>query len=157
MNIRRFMRRNLLGYLIPNVLINTGLPYFVFKNMDGVYLFEGTQNLARFLLPMSLFLPFLITFDILRKTFDLFDKGHPGIRIPERLSRNKNKFIVRQAGINAGCSIVLVLVFLFALYLAFPAHYGFNGIALAVLTGFTAGMYSVIFAWLPVKKFIKKY
>lgn len=152
--MKHFIRKNLLGYLIPNVLINTCIPYLCFKDLDAIYLFQGEQNLARFLLPMSLFLPFLITFDILRKTAALFEEGHPAVSAPDKFLVHKKRFIWRMAGINACCCILFVSMVLLLLYLVFPLHYSFDGTLLAVLTGILAGIYSVLFTYLPISAFV---
>jgi hypothetical protein len=152
--LKRFIRKNLLYYLIPNIIFNTCIPYFSFTDLHAVHLFEGEQNLARFLLPMSTLLPFIITFDILKKTILISDQGHVDIVFDE--SFGKNKFIFQLATVNGVCTGLLTLALMLAVYLSLPKHYNFNGTVLAILVGSLAGIYSIIFTYMPIKKLREK-
>jgi hypothetical protein len=151
--LHRFLRKNLLYYLIPNIILNTLIPYFSFTNLHAVQLFEGPQNLARFLLPMSLLLPFIITFDILNKTILLSGQGHVDIKLNKNFK--KNKFIFQMAASNGFCTALSMLALMFCLYFSFPRHYYFDGAILAIVVGLLAGLFSFIFTYLPVKKLRK--
>ncbi|QNK63120.1 hypothetical protein H7F33_00920 [Pedobacter sp. PAMC26386] len=152
--LKRFLRKNLLYYIIPNVVFNTIIPYFSFTDLHAVHLFEGEQNLARFILPMAFFLPFIITFDILKKTITLSEKGHSEIILPEGFK--KIRFIFQMAGINGFCTVSFVFAVMMVLHFGFPELYNYNGAILAVLLGLTAGIFSILFTYLPIKK-LKKY
>jgi hypothetical protein len=151
--LRRFLRKKLLHYIIPNIFFNTLIAYASFSKLGYACLFSGEQSLARLLLPMSLFLPFIITFDILKKTMVLSEQGSIELVLNENL--NKNKFIFKMATINGLCVALLILALMFIVKLNLPGHYSFNGNLLAVLDGFLAGLYSVIFTYLPIKKLKK--
>lgn len=152
--LRRFLRKKLLYYIIPNIFFNTLIAYVSFSKLGYACLFSGEQSLARLLLPMSLFLPFIITFDILKKTMLLSEQGSIDLVVDETL--NKNKFIFQMATINGLCVVLLILALMFIVKLNLAGHYSFNGTLLVVLDGFLAGLYSVIFTYLPIKK-LKKY
>lgn len=148
--LKRFLGKNLLYYMVPNVVFNAIIPYFNFTDLNAVHLFAGEQNLARFILPMAFFLPLIITIDILKKTITLSEKGHSEIVLPEGF--RKNKFILQMAAINGFCSVSFVFAILLGLHFGFPELYNYNGTVLAVLLGITAGLFSVLFTYLPVKK-----
>jgi hypothetical protein len=84
----------------------------------------------------------------------LSEQGSIDLVVDETL--NKNKFIFQMATINGLCVVLLVLALMFIVKLNLPGHYSFNGTLLVVLDGFLAGLYSVIFTYLPIKK-LKKY
>jgi hypothetical protein len=151
--LRRFLRKKLLHYIIPNIFLNMLIAYASFSKLGYACLFSGEQSLARLLLPMSLFLPFIITFDILKKTMLLSEQGSIDLVLNENL--NKNKFIFQMAAINGICVVLLILAIMFIVKLNLPGHYSFNGNRLVILDGFLAGLYSVIFTYLPIKKLKK--
>jgi hypothetical protein len=151
--LRRFLRKKLLHYIIPNIFFNMLIAYASFSKLGYACLFSGEQSLARLLLPMSLFLPFIITFDILKKTMLLSEQGSIDLVLNENL--NKNKFIFQMATINGLCVVLLILAIMFIVKLNLPGHYNFNGNRLVILDGFLAGLYSVIFTYLPIKKLKK--
>ncbi|MGF7037447.1 hypothetical protein [Mucilaginibacter lappiensis] len=152
--LKRFLRKKLLYYIIPNIFFNTLIAYASFAKLGYAYLFAGEQNLARLTLPMSLFIPFIITFDILKKTILLSEQGAIDLAVDDNL--NKNKFIFQMATIHGLCVLLFVLALMFGVQLNLPEHYSFNGTLLAFLDGLLAGLYSVIFTYLPIKK-LKKY
>jgi len=143
MFINKFVRRNLIIYFLPNVFFNTCIPYFAFRTQGAVYLFRGEQCFARFLLPMVLFLPFIITFDLSRKTIDLYKKGKTDLLIPDHLQ--KTKFLFKMAGINGGISLAVSFLILLLAEFSIPRQYGFSAGFLALLLGVTAGLLTVIF------------
>ena len=139
----RLVQRNLLFYLLTNVFFNTVVPYFSFKDTGTVYLFEGEYCFARFLLPMALLLPFIITFDILKKTSVLYASGRVGPALPEKVTRYP--FMFKAAGVNGGFTLVASLMLMLVLHFNLPEGYGFNGTSLAVFLGCFAGLLSVVF------------
>jgi len=140
--------------MVPNVFFNTCVPYFTFKNMEAVYLFRGEFCFARFLLPMAFFLPFIITFDILKKTAALAGQGKTSLVLPADI--NAGKFLFRMAFINGG--ITLAFVFLVSLFvqLCIPSGQGFNGTILSVLMGLLAGVLTIVFACIPLRKVLSR-
>lgn len=141
--LQRLVQRNLLFYLATNVFFNSIVPYFSFKNLKAVYLFEGEYCFARFLLPMALLLPFIITFDMLKKITTLYASGKAGLLLPESVTRYR--FMFKMAGINGGLTLFTVLMVMLAIHFNLPEDYGFNGTLLSVFLGCFAGLLSVIF------------
>lgn len=148
--VNRFIRKNLLYYLVPNVFFNTCIPYLTLNKLDSVYLFRGEYCFARFLLPMVFFLPFIITFDILKKTIALYHDGKTNFAIPEPLQKKKHFF--KMAGINSSLTLAAALLILCLAEFSLPKHYGFNGTLLSILLGILAGLLTVIFTLLPIAK-----
>ena len=148
--LKRLVLRNLPLYFIPNVIANTIIPYFSFKNLNAVHLFEGEYCIARFLLPMSLLLPFIITFDILKKTIALSEEGKAGFVLPDNFT--KNKFMFKMAGINGITTSSVILFFMLLVQLSIPKDYSFNGKLLSILLGVLAGTLSIVFTLWPIKK-----
>jgi hypothetical protein len=152
--LKRFLRKKLLYYIIPNIFFNTLIAYASFAKLGYAYLFEGEQSLARLTLPMSLFLPFILTFDILKKTMQAIEQGVIDVVLDESL--NKNKFIMQMAIINGLGSLLLILTIMLCAQLSLPAHYKFNATGMAILDGSLAALFSITFTYLPIKK-LKKY
>lgn len=148
--MRRFIRKNLLTYLLPNLVFNTLIPYACFIHAPAVYLFRGEQNFARFLMPMAIMLPFIITFDILRKTTELAEKG--GIAWVPADKYLKKATLFKLAGINGLLAGIPPALGLLILYLILPPDYALNPLALSVVVGGLAGIYSVCFTLIPLRK-----
>lgn len=149
----RFIKKNLVKYLIPNVLFNTVLPYLTLRNLNTVYFFEGQYCFARFLLPMALFLPFVITFDILKKFTTIFDLTEHHIIIPDHLK--KQSFIFKVAGINGLATLFIIAFVMLCIQLSMPKNYGYNGSMLCVFLGIMAGIMSVVFTLLPIRMLLR--
>lgn len=148
--LKKFVQKKLLLYIIPNVIFNTTIPYLTLRNLGPVYLFQGEYCFARFLLPMALFLPFIITFDMLRKTIILSEEGKAGFVLPDNFT--KNKFMFKMAGANGAASLVVMLLALFFVQLTVPEGYGFDAAVLSLILGVVAGMLTIISTLWPVKK-----
>jgi len=144
--LRKLVQKNLLFYFIPNTII----PYFSFKKFDSVHLFQGENCVARFLLPMVLLLPFIITFDILKKEIALSEEGKAGFVLPDNFT--KNKFMFRMAGVNGVITSSVVLAFMLLAQFSIPKDYSFNGDLLSILIGMLAGTLSIVFTLWPIKK-----
>ncbi|WP_343522342.1 hypothetical protein [Pedobacter sp.] len=150
-NWRKFVRKNLLIHLVPNTVLNTVVPYFAFKAQNSVYLFSGEQNLARFLLPMSLLLPFMITLDILKKIKELQHTG--AINYNEDIKITGYPFILKKAGLNGLYSIMIVFALMLALHFSFPKNHDFGITPSAICAGLLAGLYSITFFYLAIRRF----
>lgn len=149
--LNKLIQRNLLYFLVPNIVFNACIPYFSFKDPNAVFLFQGEFCFARFLLPMVLLLPFIVTFDILKKAISLSEQGKTTHILPE--GHGKNKFMFKMAGANAGITFAIVLAMLLLAEIARPHNYAFSGIILAILLGLLAGSFTVIFTIIPIAKF----
>ncbi|WP_293311433.1 hypothetical protein [Pedobacter sp. UBA5917] len=150
-NWRKFVRKNLLLHLIPNTLLNTIVPYFAFKTQNSVHLFSGEQNLARFLLPMSLFLPFMITLDILKKIKLLQHSEAINYNVDEKITGYP--FILKKAGLNGLYCITIVFTLMLTLHFSYPPGHDFGITPSAICAGLLAGLYSVTFFYLAIRKF----
>ena len=150
-NWKKFARKNLLLHLIPNTVLNTIVPYFAFKAQNSVHLFSGEQNLARFLLPMSLLLPFMITLDILKKIKLLQNSGSINYKVDEKISGYP--FILKKAGLNSLYSIAVVFTIMLVLHFSFPKNHDFGITPSAVCAGLLAGLYSITFFYLAIRRF----
>jgi len=150
-NWRRFVRKNLLLHLIPNTVLNTVIPYFAFKAQNSVHLFSGEQNLARFLLPMSLLLPFMITLDILKKIKELQHSGAINFKVDDKISGYP--FILKKASLNGLYSIAIVFALMLTLHFSFPPDHDFGITPSAACAGLLAGLYSITFFYLAIRRF----
>lgn len=148
-----FLRKQLWYYLIPNIIFNTSIPYLTLRNNNAVRLFEGEHCFARFILPMALLLPFIITFDMLKKTTALSEQGKAGFLVPEPFS--KHKFMFKMAGINGSASLTVVLLVLLFVHLNVPDGYGFNGTMLSMMLGLLAAILTLFFTFWPIRKLKK--
>ncbi|MFW0715315.1 hypothetical protein [Pedobacter sp. N23S346] len=147
---RKFVRKNLLLYFVPNVLLNTVIPYFVLSAQPYVYLFNGEQNLARFLLPMSLLLPFLITIDVLKKVRAL--KNDDAFHFVMNKEFEEKRKMFKLAGLHSFYTILIVSITLFIIHISFPAHFDFGVTASVASSGILAGFYSIAFFFLSIRK-----
>ncbi len=147
---RKFVRKTLLIYLIPNVTLNTVIPYFALKTQSSVYLFSGEQNLARFLLPMSLLLPFLITIDVFKKIKAMQNTMSLHFECNNILEGNVKMF--KLAGLHSLYTMLIILLILALIHFSFPKNFNFGIITSALSVGILAGFYSITFFFLSIKK-----
>jgi hypothetical protein len=152
--LKRFVKNKMWYYLITNIIFNTAFAYFCFYKFNGIHLFEGSQNMARLMLPMSFLLPFMLTFDTLKKTMLAVDQGAIDIALSQDL--NRNKLIFQLGAIHGICTLLPVFAIMLALHFSLPAHYSFDVLTLSIVDGLVAGLYSIIFTYLSIKK-LKKY
>lgn len=147
---RKFIQKRLFWYIVPNIFFNTMIPYLTLRDLGPVHLFQGEYCFARFLLPMALFLPFIITYDILKKTMILSEEGKAGFVLPEDLE--KNKFMFKMAGINGALSLSVNVLVMLLVQLNVPDGYGFNGTILSVILGLVAALLTVLSTLYPIKR-----
>ena len=146
--LKKFTQKQLLIYFITNLLINALVPYFGFDDRHAVYLFKGAHPLARFLIPMSVFVPFGITFDILKKTITLLKENELPSLLPPQYAQMK--FMLKLAGINAGVTGSLVVGVMLLVHVCLPEGYSFDGTFLALVSGCIAGGLAVFFTLQPL-------
>lgn len=147
---RKFIQKRLLYYTVPNILFNTLIPYLTLRDLGPVYLFQGEYCMARFLLPMALFLPFIITYDILKRTIILSEEGKAGFVLPEDLP--KNRFMFKMAGINGALSLSVNVLVMFLVQLNVPEGYGFDGTLLSLIVGVVAAVLTILSTLWPIKR-----
>lgn len=150
---RRFKMKRLFWYLLPNVFFNTTIPYFTFRNLGTIHLFQGEYCFARFLLPMALFLPFILTIDILKRTVALTEQGKVGFTLPDQYT--KHKFMFKMAGVNAIVSLLLALLSMASVQLFLPDGYGFDGLSLTIVLGLFAATLTIVFTLWPIKRLME--
>jgi hypothetical protein len=147
--LKIFTRKQLYIYFITNLLINAIVPYFGFEeDRHAVSLFHGAHSMARFLIPMSVFLPFGITFDILKKCITFSEKNGLGPFIPAGYPRVP--FMLKLAGVNALATVTLVVGVMLIVHVSIPVGYSFEGGWLALISGGIAGGLAILFTWLPL-------
>lgn len=147
---RKFIKKRLLYYTVPNIFFNTLIPYLTLRDLGPVYLFQGEYCMARFLLPMALFLPFIITYDILKRTIILSEEGKAGFVLPEDLP--KNRFMFKMAGINGALSLSVNVLVMFLVQLNVPEGYGFDGTLLSLIVGVVAAALTILSTLWPIKR-----
>jgi hypothetical protein len=153
--LKKFTKKQLLISIISNVIINGVVPYYNFEDKHAVHLFRGAQPLARFILPMAVFLPFFITLDILKKTIALIEENNAGVLFPAHLP--KNKFLFKTSAINATITLSIILCLMLGLHISLPDNYTFDGTVLAIISGLLGGTMAVIFVLQPINKVKKLY
>lgn len=146
--LKVFTRKQLYIYFITNLLINAIVPYFGFDDRHAVSLFHGAHSMARFLIPMSVFVPFGITFDILKKSITLLEQRGLGPLLPPDYSQVA--FMLKLAGVNALVTGTVVAATMWVIHVSMPEGYGFDGTWLAILSGGIAGGLAILFTWLPL-------
>ncbi|SEB10063.1 hypothetical protein [Pedobacter hartonius] len=147
---RKFARKNLLLSTLVNLLFNTCYPYFNFQDLRAVCLFHGSYCFARFILPMAFLLPFMITFDMMKKSMAVAEQCGNDMMFPGRSS--KYKFIFRIAGINGMGTLVFILLVMLCVDISLPENYRFDGRLLSVLMGSLAAILAMYFTLYSIKK-----
>lgn len=142
--LKTFTRKQLYIYFITNLLINAVVPYFGFDDRHAVSLFRGAHSMARFLIPMAVFLPFAITFDILKKYFTLLEKEGLSVR------SSRVPFMLKLAGVNALATVSVITGVMWVIHVSMPAGYSFEGSWLALISGGIAGGLAILFTLLPL-------
>jgi hypothetical protein len=146
--LKTFTRKQLYIYFITNLLINAVVPYFGFDDRQAVSLFNGAHSMARFLIPMSVFVPFGITFDILKKSTTLLEKKGFSPLLPPAYPQVA--FMLKLAGVNALVTGTVVSLVMWVVHISMPEGYRFDGTWLSILSGGIAGGLAILFTWLPL-------
>ncbi|WP_241485985.1 hypothetical protein [Chryseobacterium angstadtii] len=135
-------------YVLPNVFFNFIIAYASFQELGYTHFFSGTQNLARLTLPMAIFLPVVLTIDIINRVIIASEQEAIEFTVDEQL--NKRKLLTKLSilhGIVTGLMVLSVLLFAQSV---FSKYYRLDATVMAVLVGTLAGVLSVIFVYLPV-------
>jgi len=147
---KKFTRKNLFLCTLINLVLNTWRPYSNYQNSNAVRLFHGQYCFARFVLPMAFLLPFIITFDMLKKSMAIAERGGNDLMFPARSS--KYRFIFRVAAINGTTTLVAILLFMLCVDVSLPESYCFDGRLLSILMGSLAGILAMFFTLYAIKK-----
>lgn len=146
--LKRFLIKRTIYYVLPNVFFNFIIAYASFKELGYTHFFSGEQNLARLTLPMALFLPVVLTIDILKRVTDAAGQGAIEFTVDEQL--NIKKLMTKLSILHGLITCSLVLSLLFLGQYNFSKEYKLDATAMAVVVGILAGILSVIFVYLPV-------
>lgn len=152
--LNRFLRKRMIYYVLPNVFFNFIIAYASFQELGYTHFFSGTQNLARLTLPMAVFLPVVLTIDIINRVLIASEQGAIEFTIDDQL--NKKKLMIKLSILHGLITGLLVLFFLFLAQLSLSKYYKLDAMGMALLVGMLAGLLSVIFVYLPVMK-LRKY
>lgn len=145
--LKRFLMKRMIYYVLPNVFFNFIIAYASFKELGYTHFFSGTQNLARLTLPMAIFLPVVLTIDIIKRVTDAASQEAIEFTVDEQL--NIKKLMTRLSIVHGLITGLLVLSLLLIGQYNFSKDYKLDATAMAVVVGILAGILSVIFVYLP--------
>lgn len=152
--LNSFLRKRMIYYVLPNVFFNFIIAYASFNELGYTHFFAGTQCLARLTLPMAIFLPVVLTIDIIKRVNDAAEQRAIEFAVDNQL--NVKKLMTKLSilhGLVTGSFVLSCL--LFAQFIL-SEYYKLDATLMAILVGFLAGLLSVLFTYLPVMK-LKKY
>jgi hypothetical protein len=147
--LNRFLRKRMLIYVIPNVFFNFIIAYASFNELGYTHFFACTQSLARLTLPMAIFLPVVLTIDIIKRVTDAANQKAIEFEVDEQL--NLKKLLTKLSILHGLISGSLVLSSLLFAQFILSKYYKLDPTAMAILVGTLAGILSVLFTYLPVK------
>ena len=152
--LNRFLRKRMIIYVLPNVFFNFIIAYASFNELGYTYFFEGTQCLARLTLPMAIFLPVVLTIDIIKRVTDAAGQNTIEFAVDDQL--NLKKLMTKLSILHGLATGLFVLSSLIFAQFILTKYYKLDAAAMAVRVGVLAGLLSVLFTYLPVFK-LKKY
>ncbi|MCT2406106.1 hypothetical protein NZD88_00880 [Chryseobacterium antibioticum] len=148
--LKRFLIKRTIYYVLPNVFFNFIIAYASFQELGYTHFFSGTQNLARLTLPMAIFLPVVLTIDIINRVIIASEQGAIEFTVDDQL--NKKKLMTKLSIVHGLITGLLVLSVLMLAQFSLSKYYKLDATAMAVLVGVLAGILSVIFVYLPMKR-----
>ncbi|MDH6250328.1 hypothetical protein M2347_000055 [Chryseobacterium sp. H1D6B] len=146
--LKRFLIKRTIYYALPNVFFNFIIAYASFQELGYTHFFSGTQNLARLTLPMAVFLPVVLTIDIINRVIIASEQGAIEFTVDDQL--DKKKLMTKLSILHGVITGLLVFSLLFFAQFRLSKYYKLDAAAMAVLVGVLAGILSVIFVYLPV-------
>jgi len=146
--LKRFLIRRTIYYVLPNVFFNFIIAYASFQELGYTHFFSGTQNLARLTLPMAIFLPVVLTIDIINRVIIASEQGAIEFTVDDQL--NKKKLMTKLSILHGIVTGLLVLSVLLLAQYNWSEYYKLDATAMAVVVGVLAGVLSVVFVYLPV-------
>jgi len=152
--LNRFLRKRMLIYLLPNVVFNFIIAYASFNELGYTHFFACTQSLARLTLPMAIFLPVVLTIDIIKRVTDAAHQKAIEFEMDNQL--NLKKLMTKLSILNGLITGSFVLSSLVFAQFILSKYYKLDPTAMAVLVGSLAGILSVLFTYLPIRK-LKNY
>ncbi|CAA9195984.1 hypothetical protein [Flavobacterium collinsii] len=151
--LKRFLRKRAIYYILPNVGFNFIIAYASFQELGYTHFFAGPQSLARLTLPMALFLPVILTMDIIKRVIVAAEQKSIEVAIDPKL--NKNRFIAKLCLIHGIVTSLLVLAVLLAAQQSLTVHHKLNPTLMAILDAILAGVLSILFTYLPIYRLKK--
>ncbi|NQD71306.1 hypothetical protein HP439_11300 [Sphingobacterium shayense] len=152
--LERFLLKRMSYYVLPNVLFNFIIAYASFQELGYTHFFVGSQSLARLTLPMAIFLPVVLTMDIIKRVIAAIEEERIELMVDESL--NRKRFITKLCVLHGITMGVLLLIILMSCQYFFSAHYKLDALWMAIVDGFLAGILSVLFTYLPIRR-LRKY
>lgn len=152
--LKRFLRKRAIYYILPNVCFNFIIAYASFQELGYTHFFAGPQSLARLTLPMAIFLPVILTMDIIKRVIVAAEQESIEVTINSTL--NKNRFIAKLCLLHGIITGLLVLSLLLIAQQILTVNHKLDPTIMAILDAVLAGLLSVLFTYLPVYR-LKKY
>lgn len=151
--LKRFLRKRAIYYILPNVFFNFLVAYASFQEIGYTHFFAGPQSLARLTLPMAIFLPVVLTMDIIKRVIAAIEQESIELIVNSEL--NKNRFMTKLCILHGFVTGLLVLACLLLAQYSLSTHYKLNATAMAILDAILAGVLSIVFTYLPIRKLKK--
>ncbi|MFW0739466.1 hypothetical protein [Flavobacterium sp. T12S277] len=151
--LKRFLRKRAIYYILPNVGFNSIIAYASFQELGYTHFFAGPQSLARLTLPMALFLPVILTMDIIKRVIVAAEQKAIEVAIDPKL--NKNRFIAKLCLIHGIITSLLVLAVLLAAQQSLTVDRKLDPTLMALLDAVLAGVLSILFTYLPIYRLKK--
>lgn len=151
--LKRFLRKRAIYYILPNVFFNFIIAYTSFQELGYTHFFTGPQSLARLTLPMSIFLPVILTMDIINRVIVAAEKEAIEVAIDRNL--NKNRFITKLCLLHGIITGLLVLAILLAAQQSLTVNHKLDSTIMAILDAVLAGLLSILFTYLPIYRLKK--
>lgn len=151
--LRCFLRKRAIYYILPNVFFNFLVAYASFQELGYTHFFAGPQSLARLTLPMAIFLPVVLTMDIIKRVIAAIEQESIELTLDNEL--NRNRFIMKLCLIHGFVTGLFVFICLLLAQYNLSTHYKLNATAMAILDALLAGVLSILFTYLPIKKLRK--
>ncbi len=147
--LNRFLRKRMLIYVLPNVFFNFIIAYASFNELGYTHFFACTQSLARLTLPMAIFLPVVLTIDIIKRVADAANQRAIEFEVDDEL--NLKKLMTKWSILHGFITGSFVLSCLLFAQFILSKYYKLDPTAMAVLVGTLAGVLSVLFTYLPIR------
>ena len=148
--LNRFLRKRMIIYVLPNMFFNFIIAYASFNELGYTHFFAGTQCLARLTLPMAIFLPVVLTIDIIKRVTDAAAQNAIEFAVDDQL--NLKKMIAKLSILHGIITGSLVLSGLLFAQLILSEYYKLDAAAMAIVVGILAGLLSILFTYLPIIK-----
>ncbi len=152
--LKRFLRKRMIIYVLPNVFFNFIIALASFNELGYTHFFACTQSLARLTLPMAIFLPVVLTIDIIKRVTDAAGQEAIEFKVDDQL--NIKKFMTRLSVLHGIITGLFVFSMLMLGQFNLSKYYKLDATSMALLVGILAGLLSVMFTYLPVRK-LRKY